>query len=294
MIDRRTFLAAAAASLATGCSRRPPENSSDIAGQSAFEAIWATLGASGRIGVAAIDTGSERTLLHDADSRYATASTFKLPLAGIILAEVDRGAIKLDDELAFGPEDPLDNSPVSAAHVSRGRLDIEQLCAAIVRMSDNSAANLLMRRIGGPEGLTRRLRQLGDRATRIDRWELELNSNLPSDPRDTTTPLAMAQLTRKLLLGDTLGAASRARLAEWMKTSIPGADRLRAGLPSDWSFGHKTGTGARGAHNDVGVAWPPARPPIVIASYQSGGDAEPAVRAAAHASIARLVVERFG
>jgi beta-lactamase class A len=294
MIDRRTFLAASGAALAAaGCSlRRPPDFDPAVA-HNRFEAIRATLGPDARLGVAALDTGTGRWLTHDADSRYATASTFKLPLAGAILAEVDAGRIKLTDELTFSPEDPLDNSPVSAEHIARGRLDVERLCAAIVRVSDNSGANLLMRKIGGPEGLTRFFRSLGDGVTRIDRYELILNSNLPGDPRDTTSPLAMAGLARKLVVGDALRQDSKALLAHWMKTSVPGPDRLKAGIPAGWEFGHKTGTGARGAHNDVGVAWPPGRQPIVIASYQSGGDADGPVRAAAHASVARLVAERF-
>lgn len=295
MISRRTFLAVSAAGLAAaGCSlRRPPDFDPELA-RSRFEAIRATLGPDARLGVAALDTGSGLWLTHDADTRYATASTFKLPLAGAILAEVDAGRMKLTDELAFGPEDPLDNSPVSAEHVARGRLDVERLAAAIVRVSDNSGANLLMRKIGGPEGLTRFFRTLGDDVTRIDRYELILNSNLPGDPRDTTSPRAMAGLAHKLVVGNTLSPASRALLAQWMKTSVPGPDRLKAGTPAGWEFGHKTGTGARGAHNDVGVAWPPGRAPIVIASYQSGGNAGGDVRAAAHASVARLVAERFG
>lgn len=243
--------------------------------------------------MAAIDTGSGRMIGYDRNARYATASTFKLPLAAAVLAQADRGALSLEDRLAFAPGDPLSHSPVVAANLGRGRLDIRQLCAAIVRVSDNSAANLLMRRIGGPEALTRFFRACGDPVTRIDRYELELNSNLPGDPRDTTSPLAMARLVRSLVLGEVLAPTSRSLLTGWLETSEPGPDRLRAGLPSDWRFGHKTGTGARGAHNDVGIAWPPRRAPIVIASYQSGGDAPPEVRAAAHASVARLVAETF-
>ena len=293
MIDRRSFLAAAAA-LPLACSRtvaEPPGDAADRAARERFEAIRATLGAGGRIGVAAIDSGSGRRLLHDADGRYPLASTFKLPLAAMVLAEAEAGRLRLDEELPFAPEDPLDNSPVVEANLARGRLAVEALAAAIVVRSDNSAANVLLRRLGGPEALTRFIRAAGDPVSRLDRYELELGTNLPGDPRDTTTPAAMAALARTLVLGDRLSAESRGRLVEWLTTSVPGPDRLRAGLPGDWRFGHKTGTASNGGVNDVGIAWPPGRAPIVIASYQSGGDAALPARAAAHAAVGRLVAE---
>ena len=294
MINRRTFIASAA-SLSAGAffpaNARQGSGSAGPQAQRRFESIRDSLGKGGRIGVAAIDTGSGRTLSFDAASRYAMASTFKLPLAAAVLAAGDRGALSLSEQLKFGAGDPLANSPVVEEALGRGRLSAATLARAIVRVSDNSAANLLLRRIGGPEALTRFVRSCGDRVTRLDRFEMELNSNLPGDPRDTTSPAAMAQLARRLVLGDVLKPASRARLAEWLKTSVPGADRLRAGVPAGWTFGHKTGTGARGAVNDVGIAWPPGRAPIVIASFQSGGTASPAAHAAAHAAVARLALE---
>ena len=291
MLDRRTLLAAAAL-LAAGCRPRAPAAAPPAAADARFEAIRATLGPGARLGVAAIEAGSRRRLLHDASARYAMASTFKLPLAAAILALADRGALRLDEELPFAAGDPLPNSPVIEANLARGRLAVEALCAAIIERSDNSAANMLLRRLGGPGALTRFARGLGDDVTRLDRYELELNSNLPGDPRDTTSPTAMAGLV--LAIAGALEPNSRARLVRWLEGSVPGPDRLRAGFPPGWRFGHKTGTGANGAFNDVGIGWPPDRPPIVVASYQDGGDAAPAVRAAAHASVARLVAERFG
>lgn len=295
MIDRRTFLAAAA-SLAAGCARGGPPGppAHDPALDARFEAIRATLGPGGRLGVAAIDTGSGREIRFDADSRYAMASTFKLPLAGFVLHLVESAELSIDEELPFGPGDPLDNSPTVEANLALGRLPVWQLCAAIVEVSDNSAANILLRRTGGPEALTRFIRDCGDPVTRLDRFEMELNSNLPGDPRDTTSPAAMAGLVRKLVLGDRLAQENRNRLSLWLKKSVPGPDRLKAGLPAPpWLVGHKTGTGANGSVNDVAIAWRSEKAPIVIACYQSGGDAEPPARFAAHASVARLVAERF-
>ncbi|HEX8667895.1 MAG TPA: class A beta-lactamase [Allosphingosinicella sp.] len=292
MIDRRTFLAASSAAI-VGCSAPPPQAVPEENTDPRFEVIRATLGSGGRLGVAAIDTGSAAVIGIDAHSRYAMASTFKLPLAAAVLAQADRGVLRLGDELKFDPGKPLDNSPVTQQNLSRGRLSIEALCAAIVQQSDNSAANLLLRRIGGPEALTAQLRAWGDAETRIDREEMALNSNLSGDPRDTTTPAAMAGVVRRMVLGEVLSPAARERLVRWLRTSVPGPDRLPAGLPEGWRVGHKTGTGANGALNDVAVAWRPRGAPIVIACYQSGGTAERKVRAAAHASVARLVAETF-
>jgi beta-lactamase class A len=292
MIDRRTFIAAA---LAAGACARPVPAASppdDVAAR--FEAIRATLGPGGRLGVAAVDTGSGRELRFDADSRYPLASTFKLPLAAFVLERVERGELSLDEELPFGPGDPLDNSPTVEANLARGRLPVRQLCAAIIEVSDNSAANLLLRRTGGPEALTRFIRACGDPVTRLDRYEMELGSNLPGDPRDTTSPAAMAGLARKLVLGDRLAEENRNRLQLWLKKSVPGPDRLKAGLPSPpWLVGHKTGTAANGGVNDVAVAWRSGRPPIVVACYTSEGTAAAPVRFAAHASVGRLVAEAF-
>lgn len=300
MIDRRTFLAAGAgAALAAGCraagpARDPAPARVAIEARERFEAIRATLGPGGRLGVAAIDIGSGRELRFDSDSRYSMASTFKLPLAGAVLALADRGELSLEDKLPIPPGKLLDNSPAVERHRDEGSLSIVRLCSAIVELSDNSAANMLLRRIGGPEALTRFIRACGDPVTRLDRYEMELNSNLPGDPRDTTSPAAMAALTRTLVLGDVLAEQSRRHLSTWLRKSVPGPDRLMAGFPvPPWLVGHKTGTGANGAVNDVAIAWRSGKPPVVVACYQSGGTAERPVRFAAHASVGRLVAEVF-
>ncbi|MEA3054444.1 MAG: beta-lactamase class [Sphingomonadales bacterium] len=295
MIDRRTFIAAALA--AGACARTAPADpgADATADGSRFEAIRATLGPGGRLGVAAIDIASGRELRFDGDARYAMASTFKLPLAAAVLSLIENGKLAVDEELRFSRADLVDNSPTIEANLARGRLPVWQLCAAIVEVSDNSAANLLLRRIGGPAAVTRFVRACGDPVTRLDRFEMELNSNRPGDPRDTTSPAAMAGLVRKLVLGDVLTQENRNRLSLWLKKSVPGSDRLRAGFPvPPWLVGHKTGTGANGAVNDVAIAWRSGKPPVVVACYQSGGTAEPPVRFAAHAAVARVVAERFG
>ena len=299
MFDRRTFIVAGAA-LASGCNAAAPKKpaSPDVVVRVSAEklgAIRSTLGPGGRIGFLAIDAGSGRELGFDMDSRYAMASTFKLPLAAAVLDLADRGELSLDEELPFGPAEIISHSPTLEANKAQGRLSVIRLCSAIVELSDNGAANLLLRRIGGPGALTRFVRAKGDPITRLDRFELELNSNLPGDPRDTTTPAAMARLVRNLVLGDSLAQQSRRHLSTWLTKSVPGPDRLKAGFPAPpWLVGHKTGTGANGAVNDVAIAWRSGRAPVVIACYQSGGTAERPVRFAAHAAVGRLVAELLG
>ena len=289
MIDRRAFLAGAAI-VAAGCARGGTEN---VDAGSSLELLRTELGQYARLGVAALDTGTGRRLRFDSDSRYAMCSTFKMPLAAAILSAVDRGSLALSDEIAFGDADLLSHAPVVRANLRRGRLSVERLCAAIVEVSDNSAANLLLRRIGGPPRLTAFIRRCGDRTTRLDRYEEELNSNLPGDPRDTTTPAAMLGLMQTLLLGPVLAPRSRVRLAGWMEGATTGLRRLRAGLPPGWRAGDKTGNGANGAANDIAIAWPPERPPILISSYISGAEADDAARHGAHAAVGRIVAAAF-
>jgi beta-lactamase class A len=164
----------------------------------------------------------------------------------------------------------------------------------VVEVSDNTAANALLKLVGGPAGLTNYLRGLGDPTTRLDRIELALNSNLPGDPRDTTTPNAMAATMGKILVGDALSPAARARLTGWMKNCRTGLSRLRAGLPPDWVVGDKTGTGENGAVVDDAVASPPKRAPILIASYLSGSQGSIEALEAAHAMIGGIVAAAFG
>jgi beta-lactamase class A len=210
-----------------------------------------------------------------------------------VLRLCDRRTIDPGEQLRFTRNDPLENSPVVQANLRRGGLSVEALAAAIVQESDNSAANLLLRRVGGPAALTRFIRSCGDAETRVDRYELALNSNVAGDPRDTTTPLAMAEFTRTVLLGRVLTPTAVRKLTDWLVTSVRKADRLAAGFPAGWKVGHKPGTGRNGAVNDVAIVWQPRRPPIIVASFVSGGTAGPETRAAAHRSVAAIVAKTF-
>ncbi|MDG5487563.1 class A beta-lactamase [Sphingomonas sp. BGYR3] len=247
-------------------------------------------GTDGRIGVAALNTNTGQRLMIDAEARYPLLSTFKLVLAAAVLARVERGQMALTDKVRFTAADLLEYAPVVRAAAATGELSVEALCAAAVEQSDNSAANLLLMKIGGPGGLTRFIRQSGDPATRLDRMEPELNRFAAGGELDTTIPYAMARLTKQLLTGgEVLSAASRQRLIGWMVASQTGLKRLRAGLPANWVVGDKTGTSGRGQWNDVAIATPPGRKPIIIASYLDAPGLDPAKADAVHVEVGKLI-----
>ena len=221
----------------------------------------------GRLGVAAIDTASGRRTGHRAEELFPLCSTFKFLAAAFVLARVDRGEEKLDRRVVYSDKDLVTYSPITKEHVGPGGMTMAEICDAAVTLSDNTAGNLMLASFGGPAGLTAFARSLGDRTTRLDRIETELNEAKPGDPRDTTTPVAMLGTLQRLLIEDALSVASRDRLIGWLLASKTGGNRLRAGLPADWRVGDKTGSGNNGTANDVAIAFPPGRAPILIAAY---------------------------
>jgi beta-lactamase class A len=247
----------------------------------------------GRLGLAALNLADGARLAHRAAERFAMCSTFKLLLAAAVLARIDAGELHDTQLQHYAAADLLPNSAVTHAHVSEGALPLASLVQAVIEVSDNTAANLLLGLIGGPPGYTRFVRTLGDEVTRLDRTETALNSNLPDDPRDTTSPNAMLADLVRVLTGTVLAPASRARLLTFMRDCRTGTARLRAQLPAGWSAGDKTGTGDNGAVNDLAIFWPPGRQPILIACYLSGSRRPVAELNALHARIGALVAAAF-
>jgi beta-lactamase class A len=248
----------------------------------------------GRIGAALINSKTGAIWRYRGDERFVMCSTFKMPLAAAVLAKVDQGALKLSDSIKFTKADILDNSPVSQDGLENGSLNIEQLARGTIQRSDNTAANLLLVPVGGPAGLTAQLRNWGDAVTRVDRNEPSMNENIPGDPRDTTSPLAMATLNRALIEGDALMPASRAQLANWMIGTQTGVARIRAGLPKNWLVGNKTGTCGT-AWNDVAFFRPKTAEAYdgsayYLAVFIDRPTASDAAIEAAIADIARLAV----
>lgn len=219
-----------------------------------------------RIGVHALDTGSGQVLVHRPDERFAYASVFKALAAAAVLAEADDA--ELDTLLQYGPEDLTAYAPVAEANLGRG-LTLREAAAAATTHSDNTAGNLLLEHLGGPQGLAERLRAVGDEVTLPVRTEPELNTAVPGDDRDTSTPRQLATTLRTYLLGDVLDPADRDELEGWMRDSTTGPDLIRAGVPAGWVVADKTGAGSYGTRNDIAVVRPPGREPIVLAVLTS-------------------------
>lgn len=227
--------------------------------------------AGGRLGVCVLDTRSGRARGHRLDERFAMCSTFKFPLAAVVLREADAGRLKLDEWIPYSQADMISHAPVTSANLAKGGMTAGALAEAAQVTSDNPAANLLLKKLGGPGAFTAKLRELGARATRLDNFEPAMNLVLPGEEHDTTTPRDMALLAARCVTGNALRPASRDKLIQWMIATNTGARRIRAGVPAGWRAGDKTGSAwnepMTDKINDVAVVWPPGRAPVVIAAY---------------------------
>lgn len=295
---RRTFLVSSSLA-AIGTGLRPalalPRSLRAEAPEPRFQqlpAAFATLEKEngGRLGVFVLDTGSGETAGRRADERFAMCSTFKMLLAASVLSRADAGKENPDRTIAIPANGFLGNSPITKEHAG-GSMTMRDLCQAAVTRSDNTAANLLLDTIGGPPGITQFARSLGDTVTRLDRIETSLNDATPGDPRDTTSPAAMVSDWQKLLLGSFLSASSRKQLTDWLIATTTGTKRLRAGFPSDWAAGDKTGTNGENTSNDVAIVWPENQPPVIVAAYLTECPGPESKREAVLAEVGRLVAK---
>jgi beta-lactamase class A len=241
----------------------------------------------GRLGVAMLDTGSGTRVGYRDDERFLMCSTFKMLLAAAVLARVDRGQEHLDQRLTFGKDALLEYAPITSKHVGPPGMTLAELCQAAVAVSDNTAANVLMAHLGGPSVVTAYARQLGDAITRLDHIEPELNRPSADAASDTTTPNAMLANLQKLTLGDVLSDASRKQLIEWLCQTSTGKHLLRAGVPSDWRVGEKTGSGSS-QRNDVAIMWPPNRQALLITAYYTNAQMDDDQRASVLAAVGRI------
>lgn len=282
---RALLLAAASLPVATSFNARAAQKSAAATMLAKLEAA-----SGGRLGVAAHDTGRGVSIVYRAEERFPFCSTFKMILIGAILAKNVRDPALLQQRVHYRQADVVHYSQVTSQQVANG-MTVAELCKAAIQHSDNTAANLLIGLVGGPAAVTAFARSIGDRRFRLDRMETELNDAIPGDPRDTTTPAAMARSTQALVLGSVLPPAQRDQLQMWLKGNETGAKRIRAGLPSSWQIGDKTGTGDYGTANDLAVAWPPARKPIVIAIYYTQEVANADSKEDVIAAAARIVAD---
>jgi beta-lactamase class A len=289
MLTRRRFTKASFASLVAfsplGRAMAAAEAVAPL--EEAFAKIEAESG--GRLGVSVLDTQTSALAGHRANERFPMCSTFKLLAAAATLRKVDAGKEDLATRVAIEQGDILSYAPITKLHVGVDGLSVGELCEAAVTVSDNTAANLLLARLGGPSAVTQYARSLGDEITRLDRIEPDLNDGEPSDPRDTTTPASMAKNLAVLATGGALSPASRDQLIAWLVGCKTGDAKLRAGLPKAWRVGDKTGSGGHGASHDVAVVWPTGRAPVIIAAYLTETTAPDDKKNATHAALGRAV-----
>ncbi len=302
---RRSLLVSAAAYLAGPLAGIPfisacaPSAAAQAEPQTEFARRLAGLetSAGGRIGVAAIAAGGGSGLgsglYYRAEERFPFCSTFKMLVAAAILKRGMTDDGLLQRRIAYRKEALVRHSPVTEKHIANG-MTVLELCAAAIQHSDNTAVNLLLKILGGPEALTAFARSIGDDAFRLDRWEPDLNTALPGDVRDTTTPAAMAKTLKRLALGDLLAPPQRERLLDWLKGNTTGNARIRAGVPAGWIVGDKTGSGSYGTTNDIGILWPPTGTPVepvVVAIYFTRHKKDAPTRDDVIASATRLLIE---
>jgi beta-lactamase class A len=214
------------------------------------------------IGVFAANLDSGRTVAHRAQEPFAMCSTFKTYAAARVLQMAQHGELTLGQTMFVDPKAIVANSPVTEPRAG-GEMTLDELCRAALQRSDNTAGNLLLHRIGGPQAITAFARSISDDRSRLDRWETELNSAVPGDPRDTSTPEALGGGYRALLTGDVLAAPQRTQLEDWMRANQTSS--MRAGLPQGWTSADKTGSGDYGSTNDVGIAYGPSGERILLA-----------------------------
>ncbi|HEX7368988.1 MAG TPA: class A beta-lactamase [Rhodanobacteraceae bacterium] len=240
----------------------------------------------GRLGVAVLNTASGRCFTHRGDERFLICSTFKLLLVAAVLKRIDDGVERLDRRIVFDKDALLEYAPITKQHAGPPGMAVAQLLQAAIIWSDNTAANLLLASMGGPVAVTGFARSLGDQFTQVDRIEPALN------PYDTTTPNAMLRDMQALLLGDALSQSSRGKLIRWMMDCRTGLQSLRAGMPAGWRIGDKTGQwdgDGRHANNDIAIAWPPRRKPMLVTAYYMTDTADPAARKEVLADMGRIV-----
>ncbi|MBW1212120.1 class A beta-lactamase [Pantoea allii] len=248
--------------------------------------------AGGRLGVAVTDTADGTVFTYRGNTRFPLCSTSKVFAVAAILKKSETASGLLNENVAIHKTDLVNYNPITEKHVG-ATMTVAELSAAALQYSDNAAMNKLLTRLGGPQKVTRFARSIGDTTFRLDRKEPDLNSAIPGDKRDTTSPAAMMQSLQKLVLGSALAPAQRQQLSDWMKGNTTGANSLRAGLPADWTVADKTGSGDYGTTNDIAVIWPPHHAPLVLVTYYTQPDPHAASRKAVLAGAAKIIASGY-
>jgi beta-lactamase class A len=290
--NRRTFLlAAVSVPIATIWTSWTKKGDAAVSAQAQLTKLERTLAS--RLGVFALNTANGTHLGYHANEYFPLCSTFKVLLASAILKRSTQIDGLMQQRIKYQQSDLVTYSPITKQHIENG-MTVTALCAAAIQYSDNTASNLLMKILGGPGAVTKFARSIGDRQFRLDRWETALNSAIPGDRRDTSTPSSMGQSLQRLALGDALEPPLQLQLRAWLLGNTTGATRIRSGVPANWQVGDKTGTGDYGTANDLAVLWPPQRAPVIVAIYTTQSEKDAKARNDVVASAARIVVDWLG
>lgn len=293
---RRSLLLAAIASPVAGFALPALAANSNISSRTAQEELKRIESAArGRLGVSALNMANDNRVEYRAEERFPLCSTFKVMVAAAILQRSASEMPLLQKRIRYTREqvEKSGYGPVTQKHVADG-MTIAELCAATLQYSDNAAANLLMTELGGPAAVTAYMRSIGDDVFRLDRWEPELNTAVPGDERDTSTPAAVERSLEKMVLGNALATPQREQLVSWLKGNTTGGKRMLAGVPRGWIVGDKTGTGSYGTTNDAGILWNPKGTAIVAAIYFTQNDKDAAPREDVIAAATRIVIAALG
>ncbi len=292
-VARQVAAGFAASVFGVGLSLPQPARAFAPSLQNDLSTIEAKVG--GRLGVAVLDTASQARVDHRGNERLPLCSTFKVLAVSAVLKRIEAGREHLDRRFVLRHADLVAYSPVLKDRIG-DRLTLGELCAAAMTESDNTAADFVLKSLGGPAAVTAYARTLGDTVTHLDNSEPLLNHAKPVGlaKSDTTSPIAMVNDLQTLVLGNALAPSSRDQLKAWLLGCKTGDKRLRAGLPDGWQCGDKTGSGDNGATNDIGVLWPPQRPPVIVAAYLTQTAAAYEQREAALADVARAIVAALG
>ncbi|MFV0575049.1 MAG: class A beta-lactamase [Vibrio sp.] len=221
---------------------------------------------SARVGVTILDVDSGKLWDHNGDQRFPLTSTFKTIACGKLLNDSEDGQLQLTDTVKVRTVDLVTYSPVVEKYVGK-QIELQNACQAAMYMSDNTAANIIIKAVGGTEAVTQFARTLGDKVTRLDRFEPELNQGKPNDERDTTTPNMISQDINALLFGSVLSEQSKQQLKEWMVNNQVTGNLLRSVLPDYWHIADRSGAGGYGSRSITAVVWTDNQSPVIISIY---------------------------
>lgn len=294
-MDRRFFIGG---TLALGVGACIPPDQSPL-GRLAAELRIIEAAGNGTLGVELYNTATGMAVGLNRDRRFGHASSFKLSLAALLLQRHATGMIDADRRVTWTQGDMMHHAPFTTERLASGAT-LRELARATQTTSDNPAANILLRALGGPAALTAFWRSIGDEVSRVDRYEPAMNLVPATEFRDTTTPAAMARTVAKIVYGDVLPEAERAELKGWMIETETGLRRVRAGLPQGWIAGDKTGTsgliGSEYNYIDIGFAeGPKGEGPITFACYFRARQIEDEMLASGEQTLARVgkVIKEF-